>query len=62
MSGSEGRDPLEDFRKINTELEKYSKKLSQKEQIVVANKMDSLGDEKLLKNLEKECKDKGLKL
>jgi GTP-binding protein len=39
-SGSEGRDPVEDFRKINRELEGYSKQLAQRPQIVAANKMD----------------------
>lgn len=40
ISGSEGRDPLEDFRQINDELVKYSEKLAEKPQIVAANKMD----------------------
>ncbi|WP_427338997.1 GTPase ObgE [Caloranaerobacter sp. DY30410] len=39
-SGSEGRDPIDDFHKINEELRKYSPKLADKPQIVVANKMD----------------------
>ena len=39
MSGSEGRDPMEDFAAINAELEKYGS-LYEKKQIVVANKMD----------------------
>ncbi len=40
-SGMEGRDPIEDFYKINEELLKYNPKLSEKPpQIVVANKMD----------------------
>lgn len=40
MSGSEGREPVEDFIKINEELKKYSPELAQKPQIVAANKMD----------------------
>ena len=44
-SGSEGRDPIEDFEKINNELVSYSEKLSKKPQIVVANKMDMTSDE-----------------
>lgn len=40
VSGCEARNPLEDFDTINTELEKYSPKLAEKPQIVVANKMD----------------------
>ncbi len=43
VSGSEGRDPIEDFEKINQELEKYSDKLTRKPQIVAANKIDILG-------------------
>ncbi len=43
VSGSEGRDPKEDFDKINSELEQYSKKLMKKPQIVAANKIDILG-------------------
>ena len=40
MSASEGRDPYEDFVKINKELEMFSKKLIKKPMIVIANKMD----------------------
>lgn len=36
----DGRDPVEDYKKINDELASYSKALSEKEQIIVANKMD----------------------
>ena len=43
VSGCEGRDPKEDFDKINEELVKYNEKLLQKPQIVVANKIDVLG-------------------
>ena len=39
-SGQEGRDPVEDFYKINDELKQYSDKLSEKEQIIVLNKLD----------------------
>ena len=40
VSGSEGRDPIEDFEKINRELEQYSPRLMKKPQIVAANKID----------------------
>jgi GTP-binding protein len=40
MAGSEGREPLTDFEQIQKELEIYSPGLSQKPQIVAANKMD----------------------
>jgi GTP-binding protein len=39
-SGQEGRDPVEDFYMINDELKQYSNKLSEKEQIIVLNKME----------------------
>lgn len=48
VSGSEGRDPIEDFDAINTELQQYSPDLAQRPQIVVANKTDLLmGTEQL---------------
>ncbi|MCD8509218.1 MAG: GTPase ObgE [Bacillus sp. (in: Bacteria)] len=40
MSGLEGRDPYEDFITINEELKQYNLRLSERPQIVVANKMD----------------------
>lgn len=47
VSGSEGRDPIEDFEKINNELAQYSKKLASKPQIVAANKTDMVSPEDL---------------
>jgi GTP-binding protein len=44
ISGSEDRDPIEDYEKINHELASYSEKLSKKPQVVAANKMDLLAD------------------
>ncbi|MGE4548608.1 MAG: GTPase ObgE [Intestinibacillus sp.] len=44
VSGSEGRDPIEDVRTINAELAGYSEFLSGRPQILVANKTDLLGD------------------
>jgi GTP-binding protein len=40
VSGLEGRDPIEDYHKINDELKLYSEKLASRPQIVAANKMD----------------------
>ncbi len=45
VSGSEGRDPVEDFEAINAELQQYSEELSSRPQIVVANKCDLLSEE-----------------
>ncbi len=44
-AGSEGRDPLEDLRIINEELEKYSPELSKCPRILAANKIDMMSDE-----------------
>ncbi len=40
MGSSEGRNPIEDYKIINTEIKKYGKKLAQKPMVVIANKMD----------------------
>ena len=40
VSGMEGRDPMEDYRKINKELAAYNERLSSRPQIIAANKMD----------------------
>ncbi|WMT40116.1 GTPase ObgE [Paenibacillus sp. D2_2] len=40
MAGSEGRDPFDDWQKINAELEQYNAELAKRPQIIVANKMD----------------------
>lgn len=58
-SGQEGRDPVEDFYKINEELEKYSEKLAEKPQIVVANKMDLPDSEEGYLRLKEEVEGKG---
>ena len=42
VSGSEGRDPVEDFDAINAELKQYSPDLAERPQIVAANKVDIL--------------------
>lgn len=46
-SGSEGRDPIEDFEKINEELAKFSSELKERPMIVVANKCDLCDDEQI---------------
>ena len=62
VSGLEGRDPIEDFYIINKELEKYSKKLSKRKQIIVANKIDAMQDNSLYNNLEKLAKEKQMEI
>lgn len=44
VAGIEGRDPIEDFEKINNELKRFSEKLAGKSQMVLANKMDLIWD------------------
>ncbi len=60
-AGSEGRDPIEDFEKINLELKKFNEELATREQIVVANKIDLATDEQL-ERLEKYMEEHGHKL
>ncbi len=62
IAGTEGRDPVDDFNKINEEIKKYSEKLAARKQIIVANKADSMQDDENLKKIEKIAKDKDLKL
>ncbi|BAQ14604.1 GTPase CgtA [Clostridium botulinum] len=45
ISSVEGRDPYDDFLKINEELKRYSVKLYDRPQIIAANKSDMLFDE-----------------
>lgn len=62
VSGTEGRTPVQDFEIINKELKEYSEKLSTRKQIIVANKLDVMQDENLLKELEEFAKNKGMEL
>lgn len=45
VAGSEGRDPVEDFEKINLELERFNPELAERPQIVAGNKIDLATDE-----------------
>lgn len=47
VAGSEGRDPIEDFEKINMELERFNPELAECPQIVAGNKIDLATDEQL---------------
>lgn len=49
MSGMEGRDPYEDYVTINEELKNYNLRLTERQQIIVANKMDMPDAEENLK-------------
>lgn len=60
ISGSEGRDPIDDFEKINHELSVFSDELSQRPQIIVGNKCD-LTDESEVKRIAEYFESKGYK-
>lgn len=62
VSGSEGRDPVEDIRTINSELERYSVDLASRPQIIVANKKDLLDEDADLSAFEKFVTDSGYDL
>ena len=59
VSGSEGRNPVDDFNVINEELKNYSEKLANRKQIIVATKCDVLNQE-LLEQLENLAKEKNM--
>jgi len=61
-SGMEGRDPIEDFYKINEELFLYSEKLKEKPQIIVCNKMDLPEAKEWLEKIKEEFEPKGYKI
>ncbi|MCR4842108.1 MAG: GTPase ObgE [Eubacterium sp.] len=44
-AGVEGRDPVEDFKAINSELEQYDSTIMDKPQVIALNKMDVLDEE-----------------
>ena len=59
ITGLEGREPFEDFLKINEELKKYSVKLWDRPQIVVANKIDMLYDDSIYEEFKKKVNELG---
>lgn len=59
VSGSEGRDPIEDFKAINHELENFSMELAEAPQIVAANKSDVATPEQV-ERLRNYVEDQGL--
>lgn len=65
-AGTEGRDPIEDIYTINKELEKYNSDMSNKPQIIVANKIDCIfpeeGSEDPVARIKKEFEPKGIKV
>ena len=61
VSGSEGRDPKEDFDIINRELKNFSEELAQRPQIVAANKCDMASPDQI-EDLREYVKSKGLEM
>ncbi len=59
VSGSEDRDPVEDFERINSELFLYSEELASRPQIVAANKCDLAQDDTNLQRLIAHCESYG---
>lgn len=57
MGASEGRNPIEDYEKITSELEKYDQKLIEKPHIIIANKMDIVGANENLVKFKERFKD-----
>lgn len=60
VSGSEGRDPKEDFKTINAELEKFDPELAKRPMIVAGNKCDLAEDEQI-EEFRKFVEDMGYK-
>jgi len=62
VSGIEGRDPIADFDIINEELRKFNVQLSEKFQIVAANKMDLPGAHELFVKFKETIEKRGYKV
>ncbi|MFV0364319.1 MAG: GTPase ObgE [Suipraeoptans sp.] len=63
-SGCEGRDPIDDIYKINAELEKYNKDIAARPQVIAANKIDLLFDDKdeVIEKIKLEFEPKGFRV
>ena len=62
VSGLDGRDPIEDFDKINFELQEYNARLARRTQLVVANKMDLLNGIENFERLKAYVEGKGYEI
>lgn len=62
VSGAEGRDPLDDFEKVNNELMLYNEDLAKKPQLVVATKTDALYDRKEYERFKRIIEEKGYRV
>ena len=63
-ASTEGRDPVDDIRKINHELEAYNPEIASRPQIIAANKIDCIfdQDEDPVERLKKEFEPQGIKV
>lgn len=64
-ASTEGRDPIDDIKKINSELDAYNPELSKKTQVIAANKIDVFfGDEenRAVEKIKKEFEPKGIQV
>ncbi len=61
VSGSEYRDPIEDFKLINRELVTFSEELSKRPQIAIANKAD-IATEEDIQRFRDFCEEEGIQL
>ena len=64
-AGTEGRDPIDDIRKIETELRNYDPELLKRPMVIAANKMDAWvpaedGEENPAERIRKFCEPKGI--
>lgn len=62
VSGIEGRNPIEDFDIINSELVKYNMELEKRPQIIAANKTDILQDEAVFEEFKSEMENRGYRV
>ena len=65
-AGTEGRDPVEDIRKINAELRAYNPEIADRPQIIAANKIDAIyqeeGQESPVERLKREFEPQGIQV
>lgn len=61
-AGTEGRDPIEDIRKMQHELSEFNPELLDKPQIIAANKIDAMYDDDALVLLKEEFEGEGIKV
>jgi GTP-binding protein len=62
VASTEGRNPVEDIKKINYELETYNEELIQRPAVIAANKIDVMQDNEYLNELKEEFEPKGIKV